>query len=116
MSKYLNSETVPDLASHARNDESRTSYIISNGIVGSSLKRPRTLLERPVLTLSRFLLEVALTLFAGRPSGGEDVGWRTEKIGVRNHFGGACKADTASWLAEAARFGEWGRALTMTIM
>lgn len=101
MPEYLNRDTVPDLASYVRNDAPRTSYTISSGIVGSSLKRPRTLLERPVLILRRFLLEVALALVVGRSSGGADVKGRTEKDSVRNPFGGACKADMASWLAGA---------------
>jgi|SRR6266850_2582722 len=108
MSEYLSRDTVPDLASYARNDASRTSYTISSGIVGSSLKRPRTLLERPVLTLPRFLLELALALFVGRSSGGADVGGRTEKNSVRNPFRGACKTDMASWLAEAVGSGGGG--------
>jgi hypothetical protein len=118
MSEYLSRDTVPDLASHARKDASRTSYTISSGIVGSSLKRPRTLLERPVLTLPRFLLELTLALFVGRSSGGADVEGRTERNSVRNPFRGACKADMASRPAEAVGFRGWRSpwALTMRIM
>ena len=100
MSKYLGSDAVPDLADFATsNDELRTSYIISRGIVGSSLKRPRTLLESPVLTILRSLLEVALALLVGCSSGSGDVE-RTEKNGVRSNFRDACMADTALWLGD----------------
>ena len=88
---------ISDSASYACNDVSRTSYTMSSGIVGSSLKRPRTLLESPVLTLPRFLLEVVLALFVGRSSGGKDVG-RTEKKWRKKPF----SPDLASWLAEVS--------------
>jgi hypothetical protein len=78
MAEYLGSNAVAELAESTIEDVSRTSYTISSGIVGSSLKRPRTLLEGPVLTSPRFLLEAALILFVGRSSGGKGGG-RTGK-------------------------------------
>lgn len=81
MSEYLNSDVSPNLASSANNDVSRTSYTISSGIVGSSLKRPRTLLEGRALSLVRLLFEVALALLGGRSSESDGVD-RTEENGV----------------------------------
>lgn len=81
MSEYLDNDVISNLANSTNDDASRTSYTISSGIVGSSLKRPRTLLEGRALSLARLLLEVALALLAGRSSEGNGVSW-TEKNGV----------------------------------
>ena len=78
MSEDLGSDTV-GLADFARWDASRTSYKISKGIVGSSLKRPRTLLERPVLVFLWFLLGAVRARLVERLSRGKDMVWTLKK-------------------------------------
>jgi hypothetical protein len=104
MSEYLGRDTVPDSAIYATDDVSHTSYTISSGMVGSSLRRPRTLLERPDLTLPRFLLEVVRALFVERLSGGKDAG-RTEKNIMRSPFRDVGIADPGVLASRGSRVG-----------
>ena len=61
MSENLDSDTFwAELISWPK-DTSHTSYNISKGIVGSSLKRPRTLLEGPIF---KYLFDVILARLA----------------------------------------------------
>ena len=100
MTENLDGDAVLDLAESTSKEVLRTSYKISRGIVGSSLKRPRSLLEMPVFALPRFLLEVILIRLVGRCSEGEDVVRTEKKVALEAPFRGVRIADTASWLAD----------------